>query len=105
MSLLVLLSAPRHPSVLRGERGITAAIILACTTGHWIEELNECLGFELDEPDANGYTPLMHALTFGKTNIVRNLIRMGVDCTEQVRCEQEASLSTISYLERVLLVC
>ena len=70
---------------LRGERGITAAVILACATGNWMEELNECLGHELDEPDANGYTPLMHALMFGKTQIVRNLIDMGVDCSEPVR--------------------
>jgi ankyrin repeat protein len=54
-------------------------------TGHWIEELNQYLGFELDEPDANGYTPLMHALMYGKTQIVRNLIHKGADCTEPVR--------------------
>ena len=71
-------------AVQRGERGMSAALILACCTGHWIEELNEAVAHELDEPDANGYTPIMHALTHGQSAIARNLIAKGVACDEMV---------------------
>ena len=67
---------------LRGKRGICAALILACVTGHWIEQLNDAVLHELDEPDANGYTPIMHALANGQGAVARKLIAKGVACDE-----------------------
>ena len=68
----------------RGERGISAALILACATGHWIEELVESVAHELDEPDSNGATPIMHALMFGQSGVARKLIARGVDVDDPV---------------------
>ena len=40
---------------------------------------------ELDEPDINGLTPLMHALSFGQDAMARKLILKGVDVKAQIR--------------------
>ena len=65
----------------RGERGISAALILACISGHWIDSLVEATMDEINEPDAHGMTPIMHALAFGQDEVVRRLIAKGVDVT------------------------
>ena len=39
---------------------------------------------ELDEPDARGVTPIMHAITFGQDEVARRLISHGVDVTSRI---------------------
>jgi len=73
----------------KGEKGISAAVILACTSGYWMDELMDQLAHELDEPDANGTTPVMHALIHGQAAVAQKLITKGVDCDEWVPPSEE----------------
>ena len=53
-------------------------------TGHWLDELVDAVAHELDEPDANGYTPLMHAILYGQSQVALKLIEKEVACDDQV---------------------
>ena len=68
----------------RGKRGVSAALILACVNGHWIDELIAEIAHEVDEPDGNGVTPIMHALNHGQGHVAIKLIQMGVDVSELI---------------------
>ena len=70
-----------------GERGVSAAILLACASGNWIDSLFDHAAEELDEPDLRGNTPVLYALVFGQDHIAAKLISMGVDVTRKVTGE------------------
>lgn len=53
-------------------------------SGKWIDELIEHVGVELDEPDANGLTPIMHALMYGQEGVIKQLIAKRVSVTDPV---------------------
>ena len=72
----------------------SSALIVACTSGHWIESLVDVLKNQLDDPDAQGITPLMHALCFGHDHVARKLIECGVDVTFEVPAASGSGAAT-----------
>jgi len=77
-------SAKKLKRAPKGGRGISAAVILACTSGYWMDDLMEALAHELDEPDINNTTPIMHALINGQAAVAQKLIAKKVDTDEWV---------------------